>query len=185
MQVLNWDRKCRLDIFSADDTLMIRNLYVKLQSCSCEDVSVCATFHKYSSCTLKSYVYHTSHASPCVAFTTWNINVFGPSPTVLPNPDHPCANILPVDILYFAKVNMYIKNSSDVSSFVIARVSWYQPHPHRQLIGKPAEVWYNGLYEPFGIHSFLPLDSILCRCASVIKKINEETVKVIVPLLDD
>ena len=35
--------KCRLDIFSADDTLMIRNLYVKLQSCSCEDVSVCAT----------------------------------------------------------------------------------------------------------------------------------------------
>ena len=114
--------------------------------------------HFISRCTLKSYAYHVSTRKPCIALDSWDIDLFGPPPSVLPNQQHPTANNRPIEIHFFAKVSFSVGNSPDVSSFVIAHVSWFKPHPDRQLIGKPAEVWCNSLYELFGDHSFIPIE---------------------------
>ncbi len=137
-------------------------------------------------CVIGWHMYYTSRSTSnsCVALALWDVNFFGTPPTPLPNQNHPSANNRPVDVDYFAKVNVYIGDSFDSISFVVAHVSWYQPQPNRQLIGKPAEVWCISFYESFGMYSYLPVEYILCRCASYVTHINEERVKVIVPLFE-
>ena len=99
------------------DTLMLQKLNAKLHSCPLEDVSVCSTIRKYTSCTLNSYTYRTSHKS-CVAFASWKVDLFGPSPSTLPDQDHPNVNEWPIDISYFSKVKVYVCNSSDASTSI-------------------------------------------------------------------
>lgn len=175
-------KKCTLATLTKDETSMIRLLYAKIYSSCPDDITICSTFHKYTSCTLKSYMYHMQFRKPCVAFASWNVDLFGPSPTPLPNQNHPSANKRPVNIHYIAKVNVY--TNEIVSSFTVAYVSWPQPHPNREVLGKPAEVWCYNLCESFGIHSFLPIHNIHSRCAIGRTKINNETVQIIVPLID-
>ena len=57
------------------------------------------------------------------------------------------------------------------------------PHPQRYTIGKPAELWKSEHYEKFGIHSFLPLNQIISRCAHGIMHQNGENLLVVIPLM--
>ena len=47
-------------VFTIERTMVLRNTCAQLQSCYSEDITMCQIFHKYTSCTLKSYPYHTS-----------------------------------------------------------------------------------------------------------------------------
>ena len=66
---------------------------------------------------------------------------------------------------------------------MLACVSWLKPHPERHCIGKPAELWNNERVEQFGIHSFVPLDHIVCRCAYGIIHHKDENLLLIIPLV--
>ena len=172
-------------VFTIEETMVLRNTCAQLQSCYSEDITMCQIFHKYIYILFIKIIpiSHVSTRNPCIALGSWNIDLFGPPPSVLPNQQHPTANNRPIEIHFFAKVSFSVGNSPDVSSFVIAHVSWFKPHPDRQPIGKPAKVWCNSLYELFGNHS---IEYILCRCSSSKKVINStsETVRVIVLLIE-
>lgn len=143
---------------------MLKAVYGKLYTCN-PDVFVCSLFMKYSSITLGSYTYHSTgkkSAKPCIAMALWDSQLFGSSIS-LPNSEQPEANVRPVNILYFVKASFQHATSSN--TLVLARASWYSPHPNRYVIGKPAKVWCPDLYESFGIHSFLQLKYLKSRCA--------------------
>lgn len=176
--------KCTKAVFSDNDISNLKILLAKLYSCQVDEVDVCSSFHKYQSCKIKMYNYQASISKPCIAFASWNTDLFGPPPSILPNSSHPLANNRPVNIYYFAKVNAYLRGSSEVSSKIIAYVDWPKPHPNRTRIGRPVEIWCHNLNECFGMHTFLPLDNILCRCATGIKLVDSENVLVIVPLTE-
>lgn len=88
----------------------------------------------------------------------WDEDLFGHPPTVLPantvNPSD--ASFRPFKIDYFARASFDV--NGDTHQFVCAMVSWFEPHPARFELGKPVQVWCNGLFESVGEYSFLPLD---------------------------
>ena len=118
-----------------------------------------------------------------VAMAKWDENIFGSS-TVLPqlfvNPID--GTLRPVRINYFFKLSFIV--SEQVSTLCLACVSWFQPHPCRFSIGKPAQVWCKGAFESEGLHSFLPLHSLSCRCIHTILQLGGEDCLVIVPLVE-
>ena len=66
---------------------------------------------------------------------------------------------------------------------LLAFVSWLFPHPAKHDYGKPVELWCNELFEPFGLHSFVPIENLVCRCSHVVVKHNSEHLSLIVPLV--
>ena len=69
------------------------------------------------------------------------------------------------------------------TSWTLAHVSWFQPHPSRYDIGKPVELWCHNLYESHGVSSYLPSDLLLCRCAFGTYQLNRESLLLSVPLV--
>lgn len=54
---------------------------------------------------------------------------------------------------------------------------------HTHLIPvKTAEVWCPFMFEGSGIHSFVPVDRLVCRCMHGLRNVGNETVLLIVPL---
>ena len=71
-----------------------------------------------------------------------------------------------------------------ILSLTFAYVLWLLLHPQRYAIGKPAELWYDGLHECHGIHTYLPVNQFICRCAHGPKKYNNETLRVVVLIVE-
>ena len=82
---------------------------------------------------------------------------------------------------HFAKVSVTVVDHAE--QFVFARVAWYQPHPHQYKLGKPAEVWCHDLFELDGLHSFIPLDKFTSRSVYCTKKIENELVLIVIPIV--
>ena len=57
-------------------------------------------------------------------------------------------------------------------------------HPMRFVMGKPAEVWCNELYEPNSANTFIPVINIAKRVIFSIDEVNGENVLVIIPLIE-
>ena len=120
-----------------------------------------------------------------IVMASWDKSgLFGPPPTALPNSDSPSANNRPVNIHYYIKAT-FTGYELPASSLILAHVSWFYPHPNRCAIGNPAQLWCSNMFESFGMHSFLPLDHLMCRCAHGIQPFEEdESLLVIVPLVE-
>lgn len=71
-----------------------------------------------------------------------------------------------------------------VSHLLLAVVSWHLPHPNRDVIGKPAQIWNLSKFERGGISTFLPVQYLKCRCAFRITTVEADSVVVIVPIVD-
>lgn len=91
-------------------------------------------------------------------------------------------NNRPCNVHYYLKASVLVGN--DENSLLLAHVSWLFPHPEQYRLGKPAQLWCNNMYESFGLHSFVLLDSIICRCAHGIRLHEEENLLVVVPLVE-
>ena len=52
------------------------------------------------------------------------------------------------------KVQYYFTHSilldSVLTQHLIAYVTWYEPHPNRNKLGKPLEIWYKDMYQTRG-----------------------------------
>lgn len=77
-----------------------------------------------------------------------------------------------------------VEVDESIKQFLLAAVSWFKPHPNKDQIGKPVEIWCHSEYEDGGVSSFLPLDYFRCRCAFATEYIQNEYVTVIVPLVE-
>ena len=121
-------------------------------------------------------------SSPCIAIAEWDINLYGPPPTTLADPTHPSSKFRPIKIHYFAKVSVNL--GEQVHYLVVARVSWYYPHPYQHSLGKPAEVWCPNMFEHYSLHAFLLVEKIVSRCVYCHKSVRGESVMVIVLLVE-
>ena len=93
---------------------------------------------------------------------------------------NPEDNILrPVKIHYLMKVSFLI-NTSHTKHICFVGVSWFQPHPYRFEIGKPAQVWCYQQFESHGQQSFLPVHNLCSRCVHSIIKVHKFNENVLV-----
>ena len=69
---------------------------------------------------------------------------------------------------------------------LLAVVAWFLPHPSKNIIGKPAQVWCCNQFETGGISSFLPVCFLQTRCAHVVRKLgdSDESVMIVVALVE-
>lgn len=170
-------------VFDTIDIMYLDQLYKKIfPSDSCAAANT--IFRKYSTLKLKGKMYGSSGKStqkPYIALALWDESLFGTPLTQLPDNESATANERPVNIHYYLKATF--SNTND-KSLVLAYVSWPYPHPDRNKIGKPAQLWCSNMNESFGVHSFLPLKCIICRCAHGLKKIQDEELLIVVPLVE-
>lgn len=174
-------------VFDTDSLDVLRSLYCKINPDYTGDVIVNSVFLKYSSLTLNSKIYSSSGKRtqvPYIVHVQWNEDLYGSPPTTLPISNQLIShhNDRPCNVHYYLKAS-FIANNKE-SSLLLAYVSWLFPHPQRYRLGKPAQLWCNNMYESFGLHSFVQLNSILCRCANGIRLHDEENVLVVVPLVE-
>ena len=156
---------------------------VKLNIFPTEDTTLNFVYHKYKQCSINGTKYLSTTAKcKSIVMASWDEDIFGSSPTFLPrlfvNPID--AALRPVQIDYFLKLSYFLSDS--VCSQFFVRVSWFQPHPSRFSIGKPAQVWCKGTFEPEGLHSFLPLHFLSHRCIHSVLEVAGEYCLVVVPL---
>ena len=141
-------------------------LYCKIYpNTKTDEVMVNSTIMKYGSLCFKGKTFSISKKNniPYVVQAKWNENLFGSSPTPLPDSDIPTANIQPTNVKYYFNAAFTTKDTS--FSLTFTYVLWLLPHPQRYSIGKPTELWHNSLYECCRWHSFLPIDRLICCCA--------------------
>ena len=94
-------------------------------------------------------------ASSSIVFVKWDFNVFG-------RPSSSGPDVRPAQVNFFCDHVATIKNED--KSHLLAYLSWYQSHPKNMDFGKPVTVWCNNLFEPYGIHSLIPVQFIQQSC---------------------
>ena len=171
-------------VLSCNEQDYLKQLYSKVVNTQ-SPVYVNSIYQKYQSITLNGREYRSSGnqaSKPVVVQATWNEGLYGNPPTTLPSNTLVPSSHRPVNIHYFMQTFYTINNST--VSVVYAYVSWFFPHPDRFVVGKPAELWCRSHYEVFGLHSFLPINHLVSRCAYGIKELNNEQLLVTVPLVE-
>ena len=155
-----------------------------------DDIHCNTTYMKYSNLTIRGKVYNTLSRKVLRGYTDlivmaeWDSSLFGNFPSSVHEANHPNSKIRPAKVHFFMKSSFYSHNNQCDIHVNLAYVSWCLPHPYKSKIGKPAQVWTYNEFEQPGLYSFVPLNLIKCRCAHCIFCIQEESVLVVVPLLD-
>lgn len=169
-------------VFSSDDVTKLTQLLVKLLSLTNEeDLFVNAAFRQYKCITLKNIMYlSTSKRKSSIALASWDEELFGPPPssgTAVINPED--ITLRPIRIEHFVMISYSLNKTH-----CLAIVSWFEAHPQRFEIGKPAQVWCKQLFECHGLHSFLPVNKLSCRCVYLHTQLHDDNVLVVVPLIE-
>ena len=176
--------KCKRKVLDGSSQDTLSRLYCKMYSQSTDEVMVNSIITKYSSVSFKGKTFSISRKNsvPYVVQAQWNESIFGSPPTSLPDSYLPTTNIWPVNVKYY--FNATFTTEATTCSLTFAYVLWLLPHPQRYALGKPAELWQNGLYECGGLHSFVPIDHLICRCAYGVMQYNHETLMVVVSIVE-
>ena len=177
---------CTRHVFGEGELVILKEVLKKLkimsEECTC---NLNSTYYKYKQITKNDQIFLSStYKYMSVAMAKWDEDIYGSSPTTFPrlfaNPID--ATLRPVRINFFLKLSYLVSDVVYTHYFVY--VSWFQPHPCRFSIGKPAQLWCKSAFEAEGIYSFLPLHSISCRCIHTLMQINGDTCLAVVPLVN-
>ena len=118
----------------------------------------------------------------------WDQEVFGSQPTLTADELlDPCAKSWPMKITHFIKVSFNVAMETSIFThdhLLVAVVEWFKPHPSKNEIGKPAQVWNHNQYENGGLISFVPVRFLKSWCAHCVIKLENQPVLVVVPLVD-
>ena len=176
--------RCSVGVLDEDDQLLLTSLYGKLHPDDCH-FTVNSMYYKYSSITLDGKTFHccqcNSKSKSYVAMAEWDVALLGLPPTPVVDSEHPDSKYRPVTVRYFIKIS--VTTGEVVTHLTVAVVSWNKPHRKKNLIGKPTQVWSHNQFESFGVHSFLPVKYLTCRCAFLVKTIEHDSVLVVIPLV--
>ena len=176
--------RSKYSTLDVQDIQYLHSLLTKLRPSSATNMSVPnAMFLKYTYVTRNGQtIGYLSSESPCIAMAEWDVHLYGTPPSSLNDPGTSSKFFRPVRIKHFAKVSVTVEDR--VEQFVLARVEWYQPHPCRNKLGKPAQVWCHDLFEHEGLYSFLSLDKIISRCVYCTKILEQQLVLIVVPIVE-
>ena len=171
-----------LNVFEDYEAKNLKGLLAKLNTTSLDKIKVNMSYKKYKYVIINGIKINSSTPkSLSVAMAIWNTDVLGEialDPAVSPIDNYQ----RPILIQSFVKATFFIDGQIQSQHLVSAK--WFQSHPSRFVVGKPAQVWCKDLFEREGIHSFVPLRFLICRCAYTNIKIDRENVLCIVPLVE-
>lgn len=94
-------------------------------------------------------------------------------------PDEMYLKPVPGQILYFIKHNVFFGDQH--YSHVFAKASWFLESNHRDLFGKPVEVWDNVLTKPSGASSFVPVQRIFAKLVHFKFEKNSQKLMAVIP----
>jgi hypothetical protein len=174
-------------IFDSDCLQILKEIYCKLHPLiSNNSVTVNSVFKKFSSITLRGKTFSSSRkrkSTPYIIMAKWKEDLYGKTPTTFPNYTlETASNVRPVDAHFYVEASFLVDGV--LSVLLLAHVSWLFPHSDRYTMGKPTELWCRRKFEQDGIHSFVPLEYLLCRCAHGMVVHNNENLTVIIPLVE-
>ena len=177
---------CSRGIFDDLDLHLLLSLFRKLNQDESNNVIFNSVFLKYTSLSLRGKSYSCSRSSrtgsPYVALAEWDEHIFGSPPTPLIDATHPDSKFRPVKIRHYIKASVSCREN--VSQLLLAAVQWYRPHPSKNSIGKPVQIWMHNVFEDSAIYSFMPVQYLKCRCSFSIITFNDDSVLVVVPLVE-
>lgn len=172
-------------VFDADSLDVLKTLFCKINpEYSDDEVTVNSIYLKYASFTYNNKTFLSSGCRRHRMYLVnalWKENLYGTALTTLPDSDRLESNIRPVNVHYYIKSTFVVNDTP--FSLCFAYVSWLFPHPKQYFLGKPVELWCN-MQESFGLHSFIPLDTILCRCGYGTRLHDGENLLVVVSLVE-
>lgn len=172
-------------VLSSDEVDALKQLYSKVANTD-EPIFVNSVFQKFESITINGKEYSSSGKQRTirgVVQASWDTVLYGNPPTTLPSNSLVPSSLRPVNIHYFMKVFFTVNDST--ISVLFANVSWFYPHPEKYALGKPAELWCRSQYETFGLHSYIPINLLLRRCAyDTTFWFRNEEVLVVIPLVE-
>jgi len=177
-------------VFGAEEVQVVSQLYSQLYP-EASNITVNSVFIKYTKVVLKGRTFGscgkgTHKSKACVCMALWDPSLYGPPPTSLPTASGMVnSNHRPVKVHHFLKATFFDTGACP-NQLLLAQVSWFFPFPDRFAVGKPAELWCTNMFESFGKHSFVPLQSsnLVCRCAYGPMEYHDESLLVIVPLVE-
>ena len=140
-------------VLDSDDASYLQQLYQRLKPQS-GPVAIKSIYVRYSSVTIKGPKFasgksksRSNSGSPSfVAMAEWDDSVFGAQPTPYSDMLHPSARYRPVRITHYIRVTFCIGDESE-AHLLVAVAAWFLPHPSRNAIGKPAQVWQSDQFE--------------------------------------
>ena len=156
------------------DKLPIIHILAKLENCQSREIEVNSIARKYTAITINDKRLSSRKNQSCVMLE-WDRELLGEShsPTSLSD----IAGIIrPAKIVNFLRVNykcskstLLFTSTDNFCTILLAHVSWYLSHPDRYVVGKPAQIWCNDIFEMSG---FIPMSLYRTRCIScnVVKK---------------
>ena len=175
----------RRGVLDGGDSVLLLQLYKKLKpGASCTVVN--SVYVQYTAIMYGGCRYGASKGQhQFVAMAKWDSELYGAQPTPLPDPLHPDSKFRPVKIKHYTKVS-FSQGQVECDHLLLAVVAWLLPHPSKDVIGKPAQVWCCNQFETGGISSFLPVHYLQTRCAHGVRKLgdSDESVMVVVPLVN-
>ena len=182
VEVASCSRRGVLDDY---DSLLLQQLYKRLKpGSSCTNIN--SVYAQYNAVTYRGCRYGVSKGQhQFVAMAKWDSELYGTQPTPPPDPLHPDSKFRPVKIKHYIKVS-FSQGQVGCDYLLLAVVAWFLPHPSKNLIGKPAQVWCCNQFETGGISSFLPVCSLQTRCAHSVRTLGDsgDSVMVVVPLVE-
>ena len=145
-------------------------------------LDICSIFMKYSDVKHNDVIFISAMSNRSklfVAIVNWKNSLYIDSQIQPANDLQNCPSC--ENIIYFASISFTADGHMHNAMYVA--VSRYMEHCKKNVIGKPAEVWSTS-FENDGRCYFLPIDCLLYHCAYCIRKIDVESLLVIVPLIE-
>ena len=183
-QLPNKSTRCILD---DGDQQFISEIYEK-QHPGIKVISINSIFLKYRSMVICGKLYNANHKT--VPIVKWDAELYLEEPTILDRSlqTQPYYWNRPIKVHFFSKFSLTCKTPNSSSpvqdTIVLAKASWYYPHSMRFAYGNPVQAWCSDLFEPHGLHSYIPLTLFISRCAHCVRNVNSEALLIIVPLME-
>lgn len=121
---------------------------------------------------------HKRHSS--IVMLKWDTELYGEVPSPIPT----SLTILNSITRLACSVHINGVDLSEIHTVLLARVSWYFPHPTFFSYGRPEQLGCNDLFEVFGVHSFVPLHLYQSQCIHCTMSHCDENVLGILPLVN-
>lgn len=176
--------------FSTSDVDTLKELYSKLYPNSAIS-NVSTLFFRYSSIKVRGKLlgcHESRSASSSIVIVSWDCKLFGA-------PVAEASTLSEFELAQDnlerpARINFFAKHSITVCgrtlTHMLVSLSWFKYHPQKNSCGKPASLWCCDIFEPAGLHSYIPVQFVRSRTISLVENIREglESVLIVCPCID-
>ena len=146
------------------------------------DIDLRSVYRSYTSMIMNNKQFGSCNsrtASSSIVFVQWNSDIFARHPISSSNSG---PELRPAKINFLCDHVVTIKNED--KTHLLVSLSWFQVHPKNTNFGKPVTVWCSNLFEPYGIHSLIPVQFIRHRAVALKDRLDGETVLFVTPTVE-